>query len=260
MRITINAPSYRRPQGVTTTGLIPDVRLWICEADEEEYRKHNPKADLVVVPDSVQGNVCRIRNRILDQSYEEGVDAVCIVDDDMTSLAYFQRRLRRKLRTAQIMPWLERYSILAEEWGARMWGVNVNQDKQCYREYTPFSTLSFIGSPFTVHVHSPLRYDESLPLKEDYDMTLQHLNEYRIALRLNKFHYVVKQGLSGSGQTGGCATYRNLEREEAQFRLLQAKWGKKLVREDKNDRSHSTTKRKGAQDFNPVLRVPIQGV
>lgn len=56
-------------------------------------------------------------------------------------------------------------------------------------------------------------YDEALPLKEDYDMTLQQLRRHRIALRLNKYFYRVKQ----SEQVGGCATYRNLDKEREQL-------------------------------------------
>jgi hypothetical protein len=65
------------------------------------------------------------------------------------------------------------------------------------------------------------RYDENLPLKEDYDMTLQQLNLERVVLRVNAYHYICKQ----SENVGGCAAYRNRDREEAQLKALQAKWG-----------------------------------
>ena len=103
------------------------------------------------------------------------------------------------------------------------------------------------------HIKTDLRFDESLPLKEDYDFTLQNLNKYRIALRVNKFYYKTKQ----AEQVGGCATYRNIEREKEQFLLLQKKWGSSIIKRDKKDRSNKSDKKKN-YDINPILSVPIK--
>lgn len=194
MQISINAPSYRRPKGVLTLKYLPMCRVWVCETEAEAYREANPLAEIVAVPKGVQGNLCRIRNWILDREADRGMDAVCLIDDDMNHVAYWERCRRVKIKGDEFMPWLERYTALAVEWGVKLWGINVNSDKQNYREYTPFSLVSYIGGPFSVHVDSPLRYDERLPLKEDYDLTLQHINTFRRVLRLNKFYYMVKQG------------------------------------------------------------------
>lgn len=194
MQVSINAPSYRRPQGVLTLDYLPMTRIWVCETEEAAYRKANPKADIVAVPAGVQGNLCRIRNWILDEEAKRGMDAVCLIDDDMSHVSYWEACRRIKVERDRFMPFLEFYSDLAVQFGAKLWGINVNSDKQNYREYTPFSLVSYIGGPFSVHVGSDLRYDERLPLKEDYDLTLQHINTYRRVLRLNKFYYMVKQG------------------------------------------------------------------
>jgi hypothetical protein len=95
-----------------------------------------------------------------------------------------------------------------------------------------------------------------LPLKEDYDMTIQQLNKYRKVLRVNKFFYDVKQ----SEQAGGCADYRNMDKEKEQLRLLQKKWGSDIVRSDNNDRSHNLKKKKRQIDYNPIIKVPIKGI
>ena len=51
---------------------------------------------------------------------------------------------------------------------------------------------------------------------------------------------------------GGCATYRNLQREKEQFKLLQDKWGNKIIKKDKNSKKN--------YDINPILKSPILGV
>ena len=150
--------------------------------------------------------------------------------------------------------------LLAQEFGAKVWGVNLNPDKQSYREYTPFSLLSVILGPFMVHLPHELRFDERMPTKDDYDMAIQQLNRYRKILRLNKFFYVNKMAGSGSGQIGGQAACRSVKREFLQNELLKKKWGRKIVRSDNNNRSHTTEKKKSFADINPVVMVPIRGV
>lgn len=271
--ILLAVPSYRRPGNVETLKLLPSATVFVAEAEGDAYRAANPLANIVTVPNEVQGNLCRVRNWIMDEAAAAGV-ILCIVDDDMQGFGYWKNgagmmegaRSKRSKKAAEVMldeaglySMIERYSLVAMELGVYLWGVNVNPDPLNYREYTPFSFTAYIGGPFQVHMPgSPLRFDESLPLKEDYDFFLQHLNKYRKCLRVNKYFYRVRQ----AEQAGGCATYRSLREEIKQFGLLQAKWGSEIVQSDA--RRKGLTK-KGKQsnlefDINPVIHAPIKGV
>lgn len=137
--------------------------------------------------------------------------------------------------------------MLCYEWGYRFFGVNCVADPKAYTQQTPFNTTKYIGGPFQGHVNNQIRYDERLPLKEDYDITLQHFREWGGALRFNAYYYVCEQ----AKQTGGCSTYRNVESEKRQFELLQRKWGSGIIKKDK--------KSKRGFDFNPVMKSPIKG-
>lgn len=99
-----------------------------------------------------------------------------------------------------------------------------------------------------------MRYDENIPLKEDYDMTLQQLNRYRVVLRLNMYHYICLQAVN----KGGCASLRNRQREKEENLKLLRKWGSNIVRFDKSNKGH-TTKEK-LDDFNPIIKIPIKGI
>lgn len=256
-KIVVCIPSYRRPK-VKTLEYLPNARVYVDQGEYNEYVEVNHEgADIVSCPVGVQGNVARIRNYILDEEFKSGADAVCIVDDDMTGVYYWEGLKEHKVENFEAF--LYKYSVMAQDMGVYLWGVNINQDAQVYREYSPFSFLSFIGAPFGVFINNggDLRYDERISLKEDYDMTLQHLNKFRRVLRVNKFFYKVKQ----SKQAGGCATYRSIKREVEQLELLERKWGTKIVKRDKNDRSHNLTSSKvNHVDYNPVIRVPILGI
>lgn len=253
MKISINIPSYRRPH-VKTLEYLPDASVWVAESDYEQYKEANKNANIIAVPEHIQGNLCRIRNYILDKCFENGDDAVCLLDDDFQGLYEWRDDNRdahckmHKLDGDYIPYFLEKYSYLCEELGYKLWGVNCAGSQRMAQGNNPFSSQSYIGGPFSVHLKNRIRYDERLPLKEDFDMTLKHIQQYRGCLRVNHIVYINDM----SNNVGGCATYRNLQKEKEQFLLLQKKWGNKIIRVDKNS--------KKSFDYNPILKSPIKGM
>jgi len=246
MRIKFYAPSYRRPEKSITQTAYPQVQLVVSESEAEAYQKNGN--DIVICPNEAQGNLCRVRNWMLDNLMNEA-DCLVLLDDDCSAIGIWQNQKQVKLQPEELTEACEAWATLCKEWGYHFWGLNCVTDKGAYREYSPFGTLQYIGGPFQAHLSSSqLRYDENLPLKEDYDITLQHLQRYGGCLRINYAHYYVKQ----AEQKGGCATYRNLDKEKQQFFALQNKWGKDIIHRDK--------KSKRSFDFNPILKVPLAGM
>ena len=260
MKIVVCCPSYKRPK-VETLDYLPMCKVYVDVDEYDDYVKANPnfEENIISVPKGIQGNVCRIRNYILDKELEEN-DAVCIIDDDMKGVYHFyvdgkNAYKRKRVEAHEFIGFLEKYTLMCKEFGFYLWGVNSLKDPMAYKHNNPFSTLAFIGAPFSVHLKNDLRYDESLPLKEDYDLTIQHMNEYRGCLRVNSYHYDCKQ----SKQVGGCATYRNYLREEEQLNMLVKKWGSKIVKVDigRNPRREKESKK---MDYNPIMKIPIKGI
>ena len=237
------SPSYKRADQVITQKYMPYCKYVVAEFEADDYLKNGH--DCWVVPDSAQGSVARIRNYILDHA--PGTRIV-MLDDDLSKICRWEKQSQVGLSGAEIEEFCEMAFEMADDLDVRYWGMNLLPDKGAYREYTPFAFKSCILGPFQAFNNLDLRYDEALPLKEDYDLSLQVLNKYRKTLRFNAYHYVVKQHTN----TGGCADYRTIEREKEQLRLLQKKWGSKIVREDKAS--------KQKYDINPVIKVPIAGV
>lgn len=252
MRIAVACPSYKRPK-VKTLDYLPYCEVFVDGKEGGGYKANNPEENIIICPDGVQGNVSRVRNYILDYYFEKGYDSVCIIDDDMEGLYRYEvdgffGYVKKKLNSEEFMEFLEHATFVTKEWGYKLCGVNPTPDKKAYRHFTPFSTVQFIGGPFSIHLNNPLRYDERLSLKEDYDLTIKHCREYRGALRFNAYHYNVEQ----AKQAGGCATYRTSSRELEQLEMLEKKWGTGIVKRDK-------TSRRGF-DFNPIIKIPIKGV
>ena len=160
------------------------------------------------------------------------------------------------VKASEFEKFIEDGTTLCNDIGYKLWGVNLNKDSLNYKHCLPFNTKAIILGPFCCHIEgTEIRYDEDLPLKEDYDLAIQHLNKYRGILRLNKYHYNCKQ----STNAGGCATYRNYDREREQFELLKKKWGSNIVKEDKSKQAKSK-KAKMNIDYNPIIKIPIKGV
>lgn len=245
MKVKFFAPSYKRPEKSITQKNYEFITLVVRESDAEEYIKNGN--NIVIVPDSAQGNLCRIRNYILDNFFDDA-DCIVLIDDDCKGIYRWENQKNIKMIGEELIEFAEAMSILCDDYGFKFWGLNCVSDKGAYREHTPFGTLQYIGGPFQAHLKNNIRYDESLPLKEDYDITLQHIKENRGCLRVNFANYDVKQ----AEQIGGCATYRNLNREKEQLKMLQDKWGSKIVKIDNSS--------KRSFDFNPIIKSPIKGV
>lgn len=262
MKISVNAPSYKRPDDVRTLSYLPYCRIWVDSKEFDDYQRSNPEATIVSCPDGVQGNVSRVRNHILKKEFEKGMDAVVIVDDDLTCIRRYEYDEitgfgyeTHVVSADEFYGFIEKYSIIADDLGAKLWGVNQNSDPMAYRHNTPFSTRSVVLGPFGVFLKgNRCWYDESLPLKEDYDMSLQQINMERVVLRVNAYHYLCKQ----SEQKGGCAAYRNRQREEEQLDALRRKWGGQIVKVDTTNKGKSVKEKR--LDYNPIIRIPIGGV
>ena len=260
MNISINSPSWKKCNRVDLVKWCPDAVFWVCESQADLYKENNPGIKLKVVKKGIQGKgKPKIINHILDVRFKEKVDAVCLMDDDIKSIGYYENKERFKMDFEYFKGWLVECSRVAQEWGVKMWGINLNTDYQSYREYSPFSMLSPILAPFWVIFPNPLRQDERFPLKHDYDYFLQMVRKYRKVLRFNKYHYDCRMTASGSGTEGGSSDFRSVAMEMRELERLKRKWGSKIVKYDFNDRCHQRKKRK-TFDINPVVRVPIKGI
>lgn len=263
MKISVNCPSYKRPTSASTLNYLPYCKVWVDKDEAQAYRDNYPNATVVECPKGIQGyGPARVRNYILDTEFANGADVVCLMDDDLSWIERFDvdeftgfGYTAYKLNPDEVMVMLEKYTIMAQDIGAKYWGINLNNDKRCYHHNTPFSTKSVILGPFSCHLKGTrCRYDESTLFKDDYDMAIQQLNMERVALRVNAYHYICKQ----SENKGGLAMFRNRSREYEETMALQKKWGGHIIRIDNSNKN--LTQKEKIFDYNPIVKIPIKGV
>jgi len=245
----IYSPSYKRCEGVKTHKLIPDVIYCVAEFEAQKYIDKGYNVE--VIPNEIQGNISRVRNYMLKHFIK---DKGLIVDDDIEAFKYWtsENGKPKAKNIEDIHEFIEQGFDLCEQFGCRLWGINIIGDKGSYREYTPFSLTNPISAAFMGFLNNELIFDERIPLKEDYDYCIQNTNIYRKLLRLN-YAYMSKKD---HGNKGGCADYRTISREIEQLELLQKKWGKRIVKNDTTQRG----KRNKGFDINPIIKIPIKGI
>ena len=163
-----------------------------------------------------------------------------MIDDDVKDIGYFEKMKKNNYSENGVYRFLSEGFRLCKELGTVLWGLNVNDDYKCYREYQPFSFSSIIYGPMFGLVRNDLRFDERLGLKEDCDYSIQVLNKYRKILRFNKYYYEAGHLID----RGGCSKYRTKKKEADQRDLLIKKWGSKIVKFRGND-------------TNPIIKVPL---
>jgi len=240
--------SYNRAGRTTTQHVFPRGVVVVPKSQKRAYEKGEDWPEgwsVVSIPDEKDGNLCRKRNAIID--LYPGRDLV-IVDDDYKYVGQWQRGEDIRCNGEQIDLMLANGFQMARDVGTPLWGINVQVDRRFYREHAPFAFTSVVLGPFQAIVGEllpkDLRYDETLWLKEDYDISLRVLHRFHRTVRLSRYHYMVDHHNEAGGQVG----FRNMDEEIRQNRMLEQRWGSNVV------------KLQDHRSVNPIIKVPLKGI
>jgi hypothetical protein len=241
--------SYKRAGRVKTLDVVPWGKIWIPESQLDDYSKYYDQEQLITIPDDQDGNTSRKFNAILDNSPSKWT---LILDDDVTAIGVWDQADHIYLRPKEIDHLIMMGFILAHELGCRLWGLNQGRDELWYETYKPFNLLAPILGPWTGHLDPVLRYDERVPMKEDYDFFLQNIRKHRKALRLNKYHYLHDHG----SMVGGVVSQRTLDMEESNVLRMREKWGDTVFKSGGTAGGKNAT---GKKILNSRIHVPLPG-
>lgn len=221
---TIYSPSYKRSDVCITHKLFEgfDNFYYVVRQEEEDlYKKHN--IPLKIIPKNSVKDIATTRNYILKNRKTK---YIIMVDDDIQKFEWNYKRQFKILDSNKLKHIFNYAFEMAESCNAGLWGMNLQRDPKLYRTMTPFSFSRPVLGPFVALLDDSLEYDESLPLKEDYDFFIQQMNKYRKALRFNFLSYLADH----YELKGGCQTYRTRDKEIEQNNLLIKKWGSKIIK------------------------------
>lgn len=213
----IAIPSKGRAGKVKSQRVIPSAMVYVPDYEADSYIKAGVR-NVVAVPATVRG-ITATRNWILDHADSE---EVVFIDDDIMRagyikfFAYSTKHVGMK-ETELLSEWQKLFD-LTREMGFRVWGTSTEgSPRSCY-PYKPLSFHGYITASCMGMLNDPaLRFDESFPVKEDYEICLRAHQEDGGVVCARYFYWQNSHWVDN----GGCKDYRTEQMEMDCIRRLQ---------------------------------------
>ena len=222
--------SYKRPHTVA-----PMVKMlgtedftWYLRNEEEaeSYRRAGAVNRKVSVgyPDGRPGDLVRKRNEIMDDGFSLG-HTVLLLSDDMYDVKKINENPHATGGKGGGLEWLD--SNFEESVRSLLWAMDLFPNymmggippvANLFYIHHHISTNLFCIGDYMIIKPNPLRMDERIKLKHDYDLTAKHIKTYGGIVR-NDFSVPFFEHYK-PGVTGGCGTVRNTDLEDQDIRYL----------------------------------------
>ena len=212
-------PSFNRARAVFALDVFPTASVVVPASQEAEYRKCNPNATIVPIPDDQDGNLARKRNAIAALGSKEPDGAFVVVDDDIYGL--WDKQAARAVRGPEAVAVLEALAVRASARGAVVFGVHPSK-RAPFNPEAEWETNRGLFHLYGFRGESALTFDETVSGFESMDYLFQCREKGLKALRWERYALqVVNGGLGGSER----AKTKALQASE----VLARKWGARVV-------------------------------
>ena len=218
----IAIPSAGRPGNTTSLEILPGATMYVPESEEAMYRSAGARV-VRGVPAKIRG-ITATRNWILDNVKDRWV---VMVDDDV--------KLHGWIELGDVTS--QHKKITGEEWDGifrrlfeateglkyAIWGVSTDGALRSVYPYRPFMFHSYVtASCMGIVNDGRTRFDESFPVKEDYELCLRCIDRDG-GIVAARFCYWVNDHWT---KDGGCKSYRTQAMEEEAIKRLIEKYGR----------------------------------
>lgn len=208
----IAIPSKGRCNRVKSARVLPSATLFVPESEADAYKINN-RCEVVAVPESVRG-ITRTRNYILDWADQAGEPWVVMIDDDVNAQGYCkfysEAMKHRKLSGEDWRREFLKLFELSEDLGYSIWGVATQAAPRAVYPYKPILFRSYVtASCMGLRIENGIRFDESFPVKEDYELNLRMIRDEGGVLAARYLYW----SNSHWKDEGGCKDYRSQEME-----------------------------------------------
>ena len=216
----IAIPSKGRAGLTKSDKLLHSAVFFVPQSEVDDYRKYT-KCKVEAVPNEVKG-ITKTRNWILKNTDEK---RVVMIDDDLKNQGwtklYKENGKQKKLKETEWLFEFEKLFDIVEDLKWKIWGVKTEAALRSVYPYKPILFRSYItASCMGIINDGSYLFDESFPVKEDYEICLRHLEEFGgiVAAR-----YLYWEN-SHWGDDGGCKSYRTQKMEAKAIRDLVKKY------------------------------------
>ena len=222
----IAIPSKGRAGETKSEKVLTSAVLFVPESEVEQYRTHS-SAEVRAVPNEVKG-ITSTRNWILKSTEER---RVVMIDDDVKNQGwtklYKANGKQKKMTENQWLFEFERLFDVVEDLDWKIWGVKTEAALRSVYPFKPINFRSYVtASCMGIINDGTYPFDESFPVKEDYEICLRHIEEFGgiVAAR-----YLYWEN-SHWGDEGGCKSYRTQKIEAKAIKNLVAKYPSRIKR------------------------------
>jgi hypothetical protein len=221
MLMHLAIPTKGRAGRVTSLRYAPQATLYAPDTEAHAYRTCYPHCPIVPVPLDVQG-ITATRNWILAQAPDP---YVVFLDDDVKRAGwrriYSHHSADRPITPTELAQTWQTLFDVTEQLGYRIWGLATHSATRGVYPYKPFLWRSYVtASCMGILAHTGVRFDESYPVKEDYELCLRCMQEDGgvVAAR-----YLYWENAHWS-TPGGCKDYRTQAMERSAIERLMARY------------------------------------
>ena len=210
--------SHQRPKNVVTMrkALGGAQATWYIDRNDSVEHYKMAGAERV----ACSGGLVESRNQALDDAFHRGLPCIQLSDD----LKKLRRAISNKNKEAAQISFaaaVDTLATAAQANGARLAGCAPTDNAFYFNPDKPVHSTAFIVGDFILVYPCQLRFDDELPLKEDYDYTLNHLSAFGRVARCNS----ILASFAHRTNAGGAVAYRTDALEQQAIQHLKSKWG-----------------------------------
>lgn len=247
MEVKVVIPSHKRADRVATLKAVSDAILCVPKSQESEYRRNNPKAQIITHPDDIIGLAPK-RNWI----YEK-FGNVMMLDDDIRSFYRMYTPVNSlvpsKIDPATMYEVIQATGNMAKELGAFLFGFANVADGRNFKPQSPVKLTGYCnGCSFGLLKGSRIFFHKEATAVEDYFASLLNAYHHRYAFFDTRFGAMQEKTFKNRG---GQAEYRTVESEKRDYLFLRRMFGD-VVRKRKE-----TNRGKASSEWQRSIHLPF---
>ena len=213
----IAVPSKGRAGVTTINKMLPNIcTFFIPKSEYHQYKGIVKKIE--IVPNEIKG-ITATRNFILKNTNDKNV---VMLDDDVKNAGYVKRHKNNvnhiKLNTEPF--WIDefkKYFDLCDQLNYKIWGITTDDSTKSAYSYKPIMFKTYaLGSCMGIINDGSYYFNESFPVKEDYELSLRHIKQEGGILGIKYLYWANKH----YKDEGGCKDYRTVKMERECIKKL----------------------------------------
>jgi len=212
-------PSFSRARSVFALEIFPSATVVVPASQEAEYRRCNPRADILAIPDAQDGNLARKRTAIAALGATEPDGAYVVVDDDVSGL--WDKQAGALVASAGAAALLGVLGERAKAEGAVMFGLSPGRQLP-WKPEADWTLNGGYAHLYGFRGDAGLAFDETVSGFESTDLFFQCRERGLVTLRWDRYAVdAVRGNLGGSNRASTQCRDAGL--------ALARKWGPRVV-------------------------------